>query len=54
MVFIPPKTHGDGLYPPRVSQKTQNVKIENVPLSCGYMDHVEKKSLKDRIVLINI
>ena len=30
------------------------MKIENVPLSCGYMDHVEKKSLKDCIVSMNI
>ena len=30
------------------------MKFENVPLSCGYMDQVEKKSLKDCIVLINI
>ena len=38
----------------RVSQKNKNVKTENVPLSYGYMDQVEKKSLKDCILLINI
>ena len=34
-------------------QKNKNVKTENVPLSCGYMDQVENNSLKDCIVLIN-
>ena len=32
----------------------KNVKTENIPLLCEYMDQVEKKSLKDYIVLINI
>ena len=32
----------------------KNVKSENVPLLCGYMDQVEKKNLKDCIVLVNI
>ena len=35
-------------------KKHKNVKFENVPLSCGYMDQVEKKSLKDCIVSKNI
>ena len=35
-------------------KKTKKLKAENVPLSCGYMDQVVKKSLKDCIVLINI
>ena len=38
----------------RVSQSKKNMKTENVPPSCQYMDQVEKKSLKDCIVLINI
>ena len=32
----------------------KNVKSENVPLLCGYMDQEEKKSLKDCMVSINI
>ena len=32
----------------------KNVKTENIPLSCEYMDQVEKKRLKEYIVLINI
>ena len=35
-------------------KKHKNGKFENVPLSCGYLGQVEKKSLKDCIVLINI
>ena len=31
-------------------KKTKKLKAENVPLSCGCMDQVEKKSLKDYIV----
>ena len=30
-------------------KKHKNLKLKNVPLSCGYMDQVEKKSLKDFI-----
>ena len=35
-------------------KKQKNLKAEKVPLSCGYIDQVEKKSLKDCIVLINM
>ena len=35
-------------------KKQKKFKLKNVPLSCGYTDQVEKKSLKDCIVLINI
>ena len=39
----------------RLAKKThENVKTENDPVYCGYMDQVEKKILKDCIVLINI
>ena len=35
-------------------KKTKKFKDENIPLSCEYMDQLEKKSLKDCIVFINI